>query len=151
VPEKATQQEVEARRRHRSLVRHLYIPYSGDRFRAAAILCLQEERRVGNDYTVKWRGSLCKSRPGRCARILCAPRCAHEYPDGRLAIFHGPHRLAGHDQDGNLRDDTKLVVRPAYAAFGFVDNAARCPQPHGVNHHRSGQLMRYGRYEERVT
>jgi hypothetical protein len=21
----------------------------------------------------------------------------HEYPDGRLAIFHGPHRLAAYD------------------------------------------------------
>jgi hypothetical protein len=31
---------------------------------------------------------------------------------------------------------------------GFVDKATRCPQPHGRNHHRSGQLMRY---KERST
>src|SRR5260370_31196333 len=24
---------------------------------------------------------------------------------------------------------------------GFLDNAVRCPQPHRVNHHKSGQLM----------
>ena len=53
-------------------------------------------------------------------------------------------RLADYDQHGNLHDDTKLAARPASAATcGFMDNAARCPQPHRANHHRSGQLMRY--------
>jgi hypothetical protein len=33
-------------------------------------------------------------------------------------------------------------------ACGFVDNAARCPQPHRRNQNRSGQLMRY---EDRST
>jgi hypothetical protein len=34
----------------------------------------------------------------------------HEYPDGRLAIFHGPHRLADYDPQGNPCDGTKLAA-----------------------------------------
>jgi hypothetical protein len=34
----------------------------------------------------------------------------HEYPDGCLAIFHGPHRLADYDSMGNPRDDVKLAA-----------------------------------------
>jgi hypothetical protein len=34
----------------------------------------------------------------------------HEYPDGRLAIFHGPHRLADYDDQANRRDDAKLAA-----------------------------------------
>jgi hypothetical protein len=33
-----------------------------------------------------------------------------EYPDGRLAIFHGPHRMADYDSEGNPCDDTKLAA-----------------------------------------
>ena len=33
-----------------------------------------------------------------CGHISCALTVwVHEYPDGRLAIFHGPHRLADYD------------------------------------------------------
>jgi len=34
----------------------------------------------------------------------------HEYPGGGLAIFHGPHRLADYDAQGNLRDGTRLAA-----------------------------------------
>jgi hypothetical protein len=34
----------------------------------------------------------------------------HEYPDGRLAIYHGPHRLADYDADGNPGDATRLAA-----------------------------------------
>jgi len=39
-------------------------------------LCIQEERRIGNDTTVKWRGltlQIPPSRRARCGPILCAP------------------------------------------------------------------------------
>jgi hypothetical protein len=56
-----------------------------------ARLCRQEERRVGNGNTVKWRG-LTLQIPPRPLRphFVRAMVCVHEYPDGRLAIFHGP-------------------------------------------------------------
>ena len=65
------------------------------------ILCIQEERRVGNDNTVKWRG-LCLQLPPSQLRphFVKANVRVHEYPDGALAVFLGPHRLADYDHNG---------------------------------------------------
>jgi len=78
---------------------------------AGEILCLQEERRVGNDNTVKWRRLSLQIPPSPLRpHFVRATVRVHEYPDGRLAIFHGPHRLADYDPRGNLRDDAKLAA-----------------------------------------
>ena len=78
---------------------------------ARQIPCLQEERRVGNDNTVKWHGLPLQipSSPLR-AHFVRAMARVHEYPDGQLAIFHGPHRLAEYGPDGSPRDDAKLAA-----------------------------------------
>ena len=36
----------------------------------------------------------------------------HHYPDGTLALFHGPRRLAGYDADGTclVQDQTKQAA-----------------------------------------
>ena len=79
--------------------------------RTREILCIQEERRVGNDNTIKWHGLTLQIPPSPLrAHFVRATVRVHEYPDGRLAIFHGPHRLADYDPDGNPRDDTKLAA-----------------------------------------
>jgi hypothetical protein len=80
--------------------------------RVRDILCIQEERRVGNDNTVKWRG-LTLQIPASPIRphFVRATVCVHEYPDGRLAIFHGPHRLADYDPEGNPCDCTGCASR----------------------------------------
>jgi hypothetical protein len=79
--------------------------------RVRDILCIQEERRVGNDNTVKWRGLTLQIPPSRLRpHFVRAMVRVHEYPDGRLAIFHGPHRLANYDPEGKLCDDTKLAA-----------------------------------------
>ena len=79
--------------------------------RAREILCLQEERRVGNDNTVKWRGLTLQIPPSPLRpHFVRAMVRVHEYPDGRLAVFHGPHRLADYDAQGHLRDDAKLAA-----------------------------------------
>ncbi len=78
---------------------------------AREILCLQEERRVGNDNTVKWRRLSLQIPPSPLRpHFVRATVRIHEYPDGRLAIFHGPHRLADYDDQGNRRDDAKLAA-----------------------------------------
>lgn len=78
---------------------------------AGEILCLQEERRVGNDNTVKWRRLSLQIPPSPLRpHFVRATVRVHEYPDGRLAVFHGPHRLADYDAEGNLHDDTKLAA-----------------------------------------
>ena len=78
---------------------------------AGDILCLQEERRVGNDNTLKWRGLSLQIPPSPLrAHFVRATVRVHEYPDDRLAVFHGPHRLADYDPQGNLDDDAKLAA-----------------------------------------
>jgi hypothetical protein len=78
---------------------------------AREILCLQEERRVGNDNTVQWRGLTLQIPPSPLrAHFVRTMVRVHEYPDGRLAVFHGPHRLAGYDANGDPNDDAKLAA-----------------------------------------
>jgi hypothetical protein len=85
--------------------------------RVCEVLCLQEERRVGNDNTVKWHGLRLQIPPSRLRpHFVRATVRVHEYPDGRLAVFHGPHRLADYDSAGNPCDDTKLASCAASAA-----------------------------------
>ena len=67
------------------------------------ILCIQEERRVGNDNTVKWRRLDLQLPPSRLRpHFVKATVRVHEYPDGELAVFWGPHRLADYDATGRL-------------------------------------------------
>jgi hypothetical protein len=78
---------------------------------AGAILCIQDERRVGNDNTVKWRGLALQIPPSPLRpHFVRATVRIHQYPDGRLAVFHGPHRLAQYDAEGNPCDDEKLAA-----------------------------------------
>ncbi len=76
------------------------------------ILAIQEERQVQNDNTVRYKG-----------RVLQIPEQSHrrhfvkasvkvlEYPDGNLAVFHGPRCLARYDQKGALlKDQSQQMV-----------------------------------------
>ena len=67
------------------------------------ILCLQEERTVGNDNTVKWHGLCLQLPPSRLRpHFVKAIVHVHEYPDGTIAVFLGPHRLADYDAGGTI-------------------------------------------------
>jgi transposase len=67
------------------------------------ILCIQEDRTVGNDNTVKWRRLSLQLPPSRLRpHFVKATVRVHEYPDGQLAVFWGPHRLADYDEKGTL-------------------------------------------------
>lgn len=72
------------------------------------ILCVQEERTVGNDNTVRYKG-LCLQIPADQHRFhyVRAKVRVHEYPDGTLAVFHGPRNLARYDEKGCLLDQSK--------------------------------------------
>ena len=67
----------------------------------ADVLCLQAERVVGNDNTVRYRGMtlqipespLLPESPLRRHFVKVTVR-VHDYPDGRLALFHGPRRIS---------------------------------------------------------
>ena len=77
------------------------------------ILCVQEERVVGNDNTVRYGGRVLPIPEQRHRRhFVKATVRVHDYPDGRLAIFHGPRWLADYHPDGSLIDQ----ARPARTA-----------------------------------
>ncbi|MEO9189630.1 MAG: ISNCY family transposase [Acetobacteraceae bacterium] len=67
------------------------------------ILCIQEERTVGNDNTVKWQRLNLQLPPSRLRpHFVKATVRVHEYPDGTIAVFLGPHRLADYDAAGAI-------------------------------------------------
>ena len=58
------------------------------------ILCVKEERIVAPDNTVAWNGSRLQIPPHPTrAHFVRAKVTVHSYPDGELAIFHGPRCL----------------------------------------------------------
>jgi hypothetical protein len=68
------------------------------------ILCVQEDRTVGQDNTVKWDRMSLQLPPSRLRpHFVRATVKIHAYPDGSLAVFWGPHRLADYDAKGTLR------------------------------------------------
>ena len=70
------------------------------------ILCRQEERVVGRDNTVRYgqRRLQIPASPARVHYVKATVR-VHEYPDGTLAIFHGPRRIARYHADGEPSDN----------------------------------------------
>jgi hypothetical protein len=78
------------------------------------ILCVQEERVVGRDNTVRYEGRVLQIPEQRHRRhFVKASVRVHEYPHGPLAIFHGPRRLADYEADGTLIDQNRLVQTAA--------------------------------------
>lgn len=67
----------------------------------ADVLCVQQHRVVARDNTVSYEGR-CLQLPQSPARphYVKANVRVHEYPDGTLAVFHGPRRLARYTAEG---------------------------------------------------
>ena len=67
--------------------------------------------RVGNDNTVKWR-RLSLQLPASRLRphFVKAKVRVHEYPDGQLAVFWGPHRLADYNANGTIIQQERLAA-----------------------------------------
>lgn len=80
-----------------------FIPYIGRDL--SDILCLQAERFVGRDNCVSYRRLSLQIPPDRHRHHYVKAKVrVHEYPDGRLALFHGPRCLARYHADGRLID-----------------------------------------------
>ncbi len=82
-----------------------FVPFAGN---LDNILCVQEERTVAGDNTVRYKGmSLQIPEDRHRHHYVKAKVRVHEYPDGCLAIFHGPRRLAVYEADGTCREKTE--------------------------------------------
>jgi transposase len=110
-----------------AFIRDVYIPDHNIRFAVKAeqdgsafvaipgvdlkeILCVQEDREVGNDNTVAFKRMRLQipSSPLR-AHFVHARVKVHQYPDGKLAIFHGRRCLGRYDSDGLLQTPAPTV------------------------------------------
>lgn len=109
-------------------LREVYIPAHNARFAVQAeqegtafvaipgvdlneILCIQEERQVGNDNTVTFH-RLCLQIPPSPLRphFVKARVRVRKYPDGHHAIFHGPRCLGRYDAAGLLTGETQQAA-----------------------------------------
>lgn len=76
------------------------------------ILCIQEERVVTNDNTVRYNNKTLQiPKDKHRLHYVKATVRVHEYVDGSLAVFHGPRRLADYDRSGALiNEKTKAAA-----------------------------------------
>ncbi len=82
-----------------------FVPFAGN---LDDILCVQEERTVGNDNTVRYKGlQLQIPEDKHRHHYVKAKVRVHEYPGGDLAVFHGPRRLAAYNADGTSKEESE--------------------------------------------
>jgi transposase len=87
-----------------------FVPWIGTNL--AEMLCVQEARVVAKDNTVRYQGLSLQipQDPHRFHYVRVTVR-VHEYPDGTLAVFHGPRCLARYSAEGVLQEAT-VTIRP---------------------------------------
>ena len=74
-------------------------------------MCTREDRTMGNDNAVKWNTLSLQLPPSRLRpHFVKAVVTVHEYPDGALAVFLGPHRLADYDNQGIVATNEKMAA-----------------------------------------
>ena len=85
-----------------------FVPFAGA---LKDILCVREERVVGNDNTVRYRNRVLQIPEDRHRHHYVKARVqVHEYPDSSLAVFHGPRCLATYDANGNQAKEQNPIA-----------------------------------------
>lgn len=75
------------------------------------ILCRQVERQVSKDSCVSYQGITLQLPSDRQFRHFAKKTVrVHEYPDGQLALFHGPRCLAQYSADGQIQQQSKKAA-----------------------------------------
>ncbi len=86
-----------------------FVPYLGGPL--ADRLCEQHERTVGKDNCVRFEGMVLQIPADRHRyHYVKAKVRVHRYADQRLAIFHGPRRLATYQADGHPEATESLKI-----------------------------------------
>ena len=105
-------------------LRETFIPAHNARFRKAPteetsafvsfagnvrdILCVQEDRTVSNDNTVRYKNMILQIAADQHRRHFVKAKVrVHEYPGGDLAIFHGPRCIGKYTPDGKPIEHSK--------------------------------------------
>ena len=110
-----------------AFIRDVYLPAHNERFAVPAaqagsaftpipgvdldeILCVQEERQVGNDNCVSYRTLKLQIPPSPLRPHFVRARVkVHLYADGSHALFHGPRCIGRYDEKGAIRDAKKAA------------------------------------------
>lgn len=80
-----------------------FVSWKPQHFRLDDILCIQEERTVKKDNTVSYNGKILQISKSEYRYSYNKARVhVHEYVNGSLAIFYGPHCLGRYDINGKL-------------------------------------------------
>ena len=85
-----------------------FVPFAGD---LADILCIQDDRVVGNDNTVRYKGLTLQIPADRHRHHYAkATVRVDEYPDASLAVLHGLRCLARFDANGSEIENSARKV-----------------------------------------
>jgi Helix-turn-helix domain len=87
---------------------------AADRGQLAEILCVEEERVVSRDNTVAWGGLRLQLPQSRVRHhyVRATVKVRH-YPNGTLAIFHGPRCIGRYDARGReIGEPTSSMLHP---------------------------------------
>jgi hypothetical protein len=96
------------------------------------ILCVIEERTVGNDNTIAWAKQRLQLPESRLRPHFVKARVhVHEYPDTSVSVFLGPHRLASYDGCGALLSSptASSLAACSTASRDGLHGAARVERP----------------------
>ena len=105
-----------------------FVPWIGTGL--ADMLCVQEERVVANDNTVRYQGKSLQIPPDqhRFHYVKVTVR-VHAYPDGMLAVFHGPRCLARYQSNGQMIELGGAQLRRRGPTHGSGDRSIVAPKP----------------------
>ena len=96
-----------------------FVPWISGNDKIIDTLCVQEDRTVGKDNTVRYENKSLQIPADKYRHHYVKAKVkVHEYPDGSLAVFHGPRCLARYSEDGRIKENEKAlkVVREASGA-----------------------------------
>ena len=112
----------------------------------AGVRCEHHERTVGRDRGVSFEGKRLPAPgprpdlPRRGCHFLETGARVHRCPDGRMAVFHGPRRLAGHESDGSLVGDAGAAGDEGHARVGTARREFRIGEDPWIR----GRVLRTG-------
>ena len=105
-----------------------WVPWIGTEL--ADLLCVQEERVLAKDNTVHYQGQRLQIPQDRYRfHYVKVTVRVHEYPDGTLAVFHGPRCLARYHADGRLIESDTTSRSRRGPTQGSGERAIVAPRP----------------------
>jgi hypothetical protein len=86
-----------------------FVPVAG--FDILNVLCIHVERVVGKDNTVHYGGMRLQIPPSpHRHHFVQAQVRVHHYPDGTLAVFHGPREIGRYSAEGTLQKEEQKIA-----------------------------------------